>query len=84
MENEFTPEHIYTAAYLYAAGVELLEVIPGGSRSASFVFKNYNGEAEQRACEYFENASMPVRACFEALKQLKVEADRARWRSPKP
>jgi hypothetical protein len=83
MENEFTPEHIYCAAYLYAQGIELLEVIPGGSRSASFVFKNDGGEAEQRALEYYENTS-GVRACFEALRQLKTEADQARSRSPKP
>ena len=84
MENEFTPANIYVASYLYAAGVELITVIPGGSHSADFVFKNDGGEAEQRALEYYENCSAPVRACFEALRQLKIEADQARGRSPKP
>jgi hypothetical protein len=72
------------ASYLYAQGVELLTAIPGGNRSATFIFKNDNGEAEQRALEYYENTSAPVRACFEALGRLKNEADLARGRSPKP
>jgi hypothetical protein len=84
MENEFTPANIYIASFLYAHGCELLTVIPGGNRSADFVFKSDGGEAEQRACEFYENKPEPVRACFEALRQLKTEADQARWRSPKP
>jgi hypothetical protein len=83
MEPEYTARNIYEAAFLYAEGTVLVAASPNAGRSAIFTFDNKDGQAEEKARDYQHYKASPVKAVFEALGRLKVEADLARGRPPK-
>jgi hypothetical protein len=52
-------------------------------RSNEFVFANDDGAADVAVRNYFNRTTLlPPKDVFEALQQLKKEADAVRWRTP--
>jgi len=84
-DKEVTCNSIYLASALYAQGIRLESVLCGNGRSNEFVFANEDGAADMAVKSYFDRSTkLPPKDVFEALAQLKKEADTARWRTPKP
>lgn len=76
---EVTCKSIYLAAALYAQGIRLVSASAIQGRSAEFVFVNENGAGEEAVRKYFDRSTLlPPKDVFEALQQLKKEADAAR------
>ena len=81
--KEVTCDSIYLAASLYASGIRLLSAIPQRGRSATFIFDNQDGAADVAVKAYFNRkALLPAKDVFEALGQLKREANAAAGKPP--
>jgi len=82
-DKEVNVNSIYLAAALYAQGIRLESARHVSGRSNEFVFSNDDGLADVAVRNYFNRTTLlPPKDVFEALQQLKKEADQARW--PKP
>jgi hypothetical protein len=83
-DKEVTCDSIYLAASLYASGIRLLSAIPRQGRSSAFVFDNQDGAADVAVKAYFtRKALLPAKDVFEALSQLKREANAAVGKAPR-
>jgi hypothetical protein len=83
-DKEVKCDSIYLAAALYAQGIRLVSALCASGRSNEFAFANDDGAADVAVRNYFNRSTLlPPKDVFEALAQLKKEADAAR-RSPKP
>lgn len=58
------------AAYLYASGFELLDLVPVGSRY-SFRFDDPDGKIQAASRDYFRGGTVGAKQLVEALKHLK-------------
>ena len=82
-DKEVTCDSIYLAASLYAQGIQLISAIPQRGRSSAFVFDNQDGAADVAVKAYFaRQALVPAKDLFEALSQLKREANAAVGKAP--
>jgi hypothetical protein len=82
-DKEVTCDSIYLAASLYAQGIQLISAIPQQGRSSTFVFCNQDGAADVAIKAYFNRqALVPAKDLFDALSQLKREANAAVGKAP--
>ena len=82
-DKEVTCDSIYLAASLYASGIRLVSACTQRGRSATFIFENQDGAADVAVKAYFNRtALLPAKDVFEALGQLKREANAAAGKAP--
>ena len=65
---EFQTSDLGIAAFLLAQGVPLLRVLPGREWKRTFCFP---ASAREQAGEYWRGATIPARAFFNAIHDLK-------------
>ncbi len=79
-EKELLIPSIYAASFVYAKGIRLVSVVTNQGRSAKFAFANEDGGADSALLEFYSGTPISGRELFEALGQLKREANEASGR----
>lgn len=74
--EEYAAKSIYEAAFLYCVGIPIA-TITGKIGSARFIFDDKDGMARSVAADFHADVSTGAKSLFQALGQLKREADAA-------
>ena len=81
--GEYAAKSLYEASFLYCVGIPLA-TITGKIGSARFIFDDEDGIARRTVADFHADVSTGAKSLFQALGQLKREADKALGRPAPP
>ncbi len=80
-ESTYAAKSLYEATFLFYRGIPLVE-ITGRPGSCRWVFANKDGVSARAAEEFHSDASVGAKSVFQAMGQLKRQADEVLGRRP--